>query len=78
MSLIIRPRCFGMMTPDAYCQSVKSSLKLTYCFSVVPLAYLISAMRPKYRSPSFSGFGEVPPTEFALPQPESRNVAEPA
>lgn len=32
--LTIRSRRFGMMTPDAYCQSVKSQLKLTYCFSI--------------------------------------------
>ena len=41
----IRPRCFGMMTPDAYCQSVKSSLKLTYWFSVVSIGMKIWAVQ---------------------------------
>ena len=34
-----------MMTPDAYCQSVKSSLKLTYCFSVVSIGMKIRAVQ---------------------------------
>ena len=61
MFSIIRPRCFGMMTPDAYCQSVKSQLKLTYCFSVVSIGMKIRAVqqhRPRdILSLSTTGYG---------------------